>query len=237
MGVKMVCIKPPKFLRALLRLLTGKHIGHLAVLHTAAGVHISGGKDGQVAVAAAVDHAVLHGFGDFERPGFVLVQRPQVVFLVEAGLAACGLIFLEFFIAVREQLAVTQRLDTNILFLAGGAIACKRKDICTSRYYSVDDTRNLVNVRAGNGGHYHGTNTGSIDAAELLRRNIKAVGLAKPVMGFTQAVNGKLILFAAVFPQAAAYLVSQVERIIRSPYPIERARHFPHCVLIIAAAL
>jgi hypothetical protein len=24
MGVKMVCIKPPKFLRALLRLLTGK---------------------------------------------------------------------------------------------------------------------------------------------------------------------------------------------------------------------
>ena len=27
------------------------------------------------------------------------------------------------------------------------------------------------------------------------------------------------------------------ERIIRSPYPIERARHFPHCVLIIAAAL
>ena len=27
------------------------------------------------------------------------------------------------------------------------------------------------------------------------------------------------------------------ERIIRSPCPIERARYFPHCVLIIAAAL
>ena len=165
------------------------------------------------AVAAAVDHAVLHGFGDFERPGFVLIQRPQVVFLIEVGLTACSLIFLEFLVAVREKLAVTQRFDTNILFLTGRAITGESKDIHTSLHNSINNTGNLVNVRTGNGGHHHRADTRSIDTADLLQRNIKAAGFAEPVVGITQTVNGKLIFFASVFSQAAAYLVCQVEGI------------------------
>ena len=196
-----------------------KHIGNLAVLYPAAGIHIPGGEDGQVAVAAvaaAVDHTVLHGFGDFECPGFVLVQRPQVIFLIKVGLAACGLIFLEFLVAVSEQLAVAQRLDAHILFLAGGAVTGEGKDIHTCCHNSVDDAGDLVNVRAGNGGHHHGANARPIDAADLLQRNIKAAGLAEPVVGFTQAVNGKLIFFAAVVFQAAADFIRQVEGVAQN---------------------
>ena len=151
------------------------------------------------AVAAAVDHTVLHGFGNFERPGFVPVQRPQVVFFVKVGLAAGGFIFLEFFVAVSEQLAVTQRLDADILFLAGGAVTGERKDVRTRCHNRVDDAGNLVNVRAGNCGHHHGADARPIDADDFFQRNVKAAGLAEPVVGFTQAVKGKLVFFAAVF--------------------------------------
>ena len=89
------CVVPVLFHLAYpdIRQPVGEHIGDLAVLYPAAGIHIPGGEDRQVAVAAvaaAVDHTVLHGFGDFARPGFVLIQRPQVIFLVEVGLAPCG---------------------------------------------------------------------------------------------------------------------------------------------------
>ena len=122
-----------------------------------------------------------------------------MVFFVEVGLAAGGFVFLELFVAVSEQLAVTQRLDADILFLAGGAVAGERKDVRTRCHNRVDDAGNLVDVRAGNGGHHHGADARPIDAADLFQRDVKAAGLAEPVVGFTQAVNRKLIFFTAVF--------------------------------------
>ena len=48
---------------------------------------------------AAVNHPVLRPFGDFERPGFIFVQCPEVVFFVEVSLTACRLVCLELCIA------------------------------------------------------------------------------------------------------------------------------------------
>ena len=179
-----------------------KNISDLAVLYTAAGINISRRKNRQVAVAAvaaAVNHTVLYGFGDFERPGFVFVQCPQVVFFIEISLTAFGFVFLEFLVAVREQFAVTHWLDAYILFPTCRAVTGERKDIHTRRHNSVNNTGNLVNVGAGNGGHYYGANARTIDAADFIQRNIKAAGLAEPVVSFTQTVNGKLIFFTTVF--------------------------------------
>ena len=69
-----------------IRQLIGEHIGHLAVLHPAASIHIPGGEDRQVAVAAvaaAVNRPFFRRFRDFERSGLVFVQRPEMVFLLK----------------------------------------------------------------------------------------------------------------------------------------------------------
>ncbi len=68
-----------------------EHVAHPAVLHPRAGENIAGGENRQVAVAAvaaAVNHAFLHGFRDFESAGFVFIQGPQMVFFVKVGMAA-----------------------------------------------------------------------------------------------------------------------------------------------------
>ena len=81
------------------------------------------------AVAAAVDHAVAGVGRDFEYSGFIFVQRPEMVLLVEVGAAALRLIFSELPIAGCKQVAVLLRCHGRVQLAAGGNIAGKGKDI------------------------------------------------------------------------------------------------------------
>lgn len=103
-----------------------KNISHLAVLDPAAGIDIPGRKNSHMAVAAvaaAVYHAVLRILRDFEYPFFIFVKRPKMVFFVEAGLAAFGLVFLIFLITDIQKLPVVLRCHAGVLFAAGRAVA------------------------------------------------------------------------------------------------------------------
>ena len=143
----------------------------LYFLHPAAGVHITVGQDGQVAVAAiaaAVNHAGFGVSGDLKLSDFVFVERPKMVFLVEVGLTALGLVLLEFPVAVGQKLPVSQRLDAYIFFFAGGAVAGKGEHVGFMLHHRVDNAGNLVYVCAGNSGHNHRFHARFLDGRNLL---------------------------------------------------------------------
>ena len=98
------------------------------------------------AVAAAIDHAFLGGFRDLERPGFILVQRPEVVLFVEVGFTPRRLIRLKFRVAGGQQFPVSLRRDTSILFLAGGTVSGESKHIHAMFHHSVYNVGNLFDV-------------------------------------------------------------------------------------------
>ena len=196
-----------------------EHIARPAVLHPAAGIHIARGQDGQMAVAAvatAIDHAVLVDSIQREYPRLVLVQRPEVVFLVEIGGASGGFIFLELFIAVGQKLAVAQGRDAGVLLPAGGAVAGKGEYVRACGHHRVNDAGHFVDVLAGNRGHDHRADARPVDAADLLQGRVEAARLAEPVVGLAQAVNGQLVLLAAVVLQPLADGIVQVERIAQN---------------------
>ena len=156
------------------------------------------------AVAAAVNRAAFGRFGYLESPGFIVVERPQVVFFVKMRFAPGGLIVPKLFIARRQQCPVAGRRNPRILFLAGGAIAGEGVHAGLMFHRHVDQRRNLVDVHAGYGGHNHAANPRFVDAGDLFQGNIVAARLAEPIVRLSQAVQRKLVLLAAAFPQAAA---------------------------------
>ena len=165
------------------------------------------------AVAAAVYHAVLRILRDFEYPFFIFVKRPKMVFFVEAGLAAFGLVFLIFLITDIQKLPVVLRCHAGVLFTAGRAVAGESVHICARFHHRVDDIGHFADIGAGNGGHDHRTDARPVDAPDLFQRTVKRARLAEPVVCFPHAVQRKLVLPAAVSLQTHADLVGQVERI------------------------
>ena len=165
------------------------------------------------AVAAAVDHALLGALRDFERPGFIFVQRPEVVFFVEVGLTARCLVCLEFCIADGQQFPVFLRRDAGVLFLAGGAVPGESEYIHAVFYHSINDLGNIFDVRSRYSGHNHAADASVFDAGDFFEGAVKGTGLAEPVVGFPHSVQGKLILLTAAGFQPPAYLVIQMERI------------------------
>ena len=97
-------------------------------------------------VAAAVNHAFLSVFRDFERPSFIFVQCPEVVFFVEVGFAPRRLIRLKFRIADGQQFPVFFRRDAGVLFSAGRAVPGESKHIHTIFHHSVYNVGNLFDV-------------------------------------------------------------------------------------------
>ena len=150
------------------------------------------------AVAAAVNHPVLRPFGDFERPGFIFIQRPEVVFFVEVGFTARRLIRLEFFIAEGQQFSVLLGRHAGVLFLAGGAVAGKGKHIHAVFYHSVYDVRDFLDVCSRYGGHNHAADTGVFDAGDFFKSAVKRTGLTKPVMCFTHTIQRELVFLTAI---------------------------------------
>ena len=108
-----------------------------------------------------------------------------------------------------QQPAVAHWLDPYVFFLTGRTVAGKRKDIRPSMNHSVDNVRDFINICAGYGSHDHASDPGAVDTTDLLQCDVKAARFAEPVVGFSHAVQGKLIFLTSVILQAAADLVTR----------------------------
>ena len=94
-SLKFIC---PKVCQSLF-----KNIAHPAVLYPAAGIDISRGQYGKMAVAAvaaAINHIRLSILRNPEAAHLIVVKGPQMVFAVEICLAASRLIVMENLIAI-----------------------------------------------------------------------------------------------------------------------------------------
>ena len=86
-----------------------EHISDLAFRNTSAGIDLAGGKNGDVAVAAvaaALNHAFLRIFRDLKCLGFIFIQRPEMILLIEISLAALRFIFLKLLVTHLKKLAI-----------------------------------------------------------------------------------------------------------------------------------
>ena len=123
-----------------------EHISDLAFRNTAAGIDLTGGKDGDVAVptvAAAVDHAFLGIIRYPECPSLVFIKRPEVIFFVKVCLAAFRFIFLKLLVTHLKKLPVFQCGHGSVQFSAAWNIAGEGKDIRACLYDLIDNPRNL----------------------------------------------------------------------------------------------
>jgi hypothetical protein len=191
-----------------------KYIAHAALCHPAASIYISSGQNRNVTVAtvaATVDHAFLYILWNLKGSGLIFIQGPKMILLVEISLAASGFIVLELLIADGKQLSVFLGCHGGIQISAAGNVAGKRKDIHTGPHYLVNNARNLHTVRLGHRGHDHAADPRSIDASDLLQGTVEGARLAEPVMGLPQAVQGQLILLAAILLEPLAHLVIQMK--------------------------
>ena len=80
-----------------------KNIAHPTVLYPAAGIDISRGQYGKMAVAAvaaAINHIRLSIIRNLEPAHLIIVKGPKMVFAVEIGLATSCFIVMENLIAI-----------------------------------------------------------------------------------------------------------------------------------------
>ena len=159
------------------------------------------------AVAAAVDHAVAGVSRNLKCSGLVFVQRPEMILLIEVGIAALYFVFSELFVTGFKKASVLLRGHAGVQFTAGGDIAGKGEDVHACFHDRVDDAGYFHIVLLGDGGHDHTADTCPVNAADLFQRTVEAAGLAEPVVCLPKAVQRKLILLAAEKLQLTADLI------------------------------
>lgn len=148
-------------------------IAHRA-FETAAGHHITRGKNSHVAIpamAAVVDRIIVQSVGNLEQPLFIQEKRPKMVFEVKRRAAV--LILLKFPPDTFQKIPILQRLDVSALLEAGRAVAPKGKNIDMMRYHEVDDVGDFPDVRSRYGSHHGATDTGSTDDGDFLDGRIE----------------------------------------------------------------
>lgn len=164
------------------------------------------------AVAALVDVFILGVSFGVEQPLLVEEQRPQVVFQVKGGPAALGPVLLELLPALLHHVPVFLWGAAHVLVLLGGAVPGKGEDVRLVFHHLVHQGGDVPIVPPGYGGHNGHVNAGAAQQGDGRHGGVVGAGLlADAVVGLPQAVQGELVLPAAVVLQPAANIRRQVE--------------------------
>ena len=208
------------------------HIADDAV-KAAAGHHIAIGADGKMtvaAVAAVVNKVLVQPFRNLEQPVLVQIQRPQMVLQVEISPGI--LVFLKLLPTTVQHVPILQRRQMGRFFRGGGAIASESKDIGFVGHYGVDDFFHLIRIHGRYRSHDGHLDAGLLQNCNPLQRDVVGARFAHPVMRLPIAVDGELVLLAAVRLETGTDFVGQMEGIAqdsKGDVPLlEHSQDFPN---------
>ena len=136
-----------------------------------------------------------------------------MVFSVKRRMAASFLIHMEFVPTAVQECPILLRRDAICLAFRTGAKSGKGIDVNLVLSDYIDQIRYLIDIAVRNRGHDDRLNSCFSEALEFFQCAIERAWFSEPVMCFTKAIQGHLILLASQICQPLTNGVIQMKRI------------------------